>query len=76
MDKEMKSTLIRDILEVGVPEELNEGDYRGANTRGPCRDTGDFVVLYDEAAETEKLRAEEEAKVMGKEKRRRSTSWK
>mmetsp|Transcript_16214 Transcript_16214/g.33282 ORF Transcript_16214/g.33282 Transcript_16214/m.33282 type:complete len:394 (-) Transcript_16214:26-1207(-) len=75
MDKEMKSTLIRDILEVVVPDELNEGEYRGANTTGPCRDTGDFVVLYDEAAENEKIRLEEEGKVQSKD-RRKGKSWK
>ena len=75
MDREMKGALIRDVLAVAVPEELGEGEYRGANTRGPCRDTGDFVVLYDEAAEAEKVRRAEEERAMGKEKRK-GKSWK
>jgi len=57
-DKKMKSTLIRDILEIVVPEK-NFGSVQGANRQGPMKDQGDFVVLYDEAAEAEKLAAEE-----------------
>ena len=51
-DKKMKSTLIRDILEIVVPEK-NFGSVQGANRQGPMKDQGDFVVLYDEAAEAE-----------------------
>ena len=63
-DKEMKTTLIRDVLDIVVPEEINgllaEGGFKGANSLGPCFDKGDFVVLYDEAAEKEREERGEE----------------
>ena len=106
-DKEMKTTLIRDVLEIVVPEvsafSASGGtglraltlspppspcshpnptpqdfgsDYRGPNTQGPCRDTGDFVVLYDEAADNERIAREAESKLGAKEKKKQLRSWK
>ena len=75
MDKEMKTTLIRDVLDIVVPEEFGS-DYRGPNTQGPCRDQGDFVVLYDEAASNEKALREAELKAGQKEKKKAVRSWK
>ena len=79
-DREMKTQLIKDIVDVVIPDicNLSEGDYKGANSLGPCEDTGDFVVLYDEAAETEKLARAEEARqqAMSSRKSSRVTSGK
>ena len=71
----MKTTLIRDVLDIVVPDDFGS-DYRGPNTQGPCRDTGDFVVLYDEAADNERLAREAESKLGAKEKKRVLRSWK
>jgi len=52
----------------------------GQQNRGPCRDQGDFVVLYDEAAEQQKLAAEEAKKQKqsrsGNHSRQQHRSWK
>jgi tubulin polyglutamylase TTLL1 len=58
-DKVMKQKLVRDILEIVIPDNINDSNYRGANSLGPMRDVGDFTVLYDEAAEDEKRKREE-----------------
>jgi tubulin polyglutamylase TTLL1 len=74
-DKQMKTTLIRDVLDIVVPSEFTP-DFKGAHSTGPCVDQGDFVVLYDEAAEIEKLEAAEREKKGGKENRKTTRSWK
>ena len=55
-DRDMKSGLIKDVLDIVIPE--NNTDpitvnyvFKQANLQGPCRDQGDFVVLFDEAEE-------------------------
>jgi tubulin polyglutamylase TTLL1 len=61
-DREMKTQLIKDVFDIVLPDHVNpnDPDWKGANSLGPCVDTGDFSVVYDEAAEQEKaLRAEE-----------------
>ena len=60
----MKQGLIRDTFSIVCPKDLplGSGEYRGAHTLGPCKDTGGFVVLYDEASELNLAREREEAK--------------
>ena len=58
-----QTQVIKDVFDVVVPDNcnLNDPEYKGAHSLGPCVDTGDFVVLYDEAEEANRaLRAAEE----------------
>ena len=63
-DRVMKTALIRDTLAIVCPKELrlNDGEYRGAHTLGPCKDEGAYFVLYDEADELNQAREREEAR--------------
>ena len=73
-DKQMKMSLIRDVLEIIIPDSDINGGGVGSGARAPCKDTGDFVVLYDEAAEQEKLALEEAKRSKAPKKALRS--WK
>jgi tubulin polyglutamylase TTLL1 len=63
-DREMKTKLMKDVFDIVLPDSVNvnDPDFKGATSTGPCRDTGDFVVLYDEAAEAERAARAEEMK--------------
>ncbi|KAJ8614060.1 hypothetical protein CTAYLR_005822 [Chrysophaeum taylorii] len=50
-DRLMKMALIRDVLQIVVPKDIH--NFKGAFHLGPCEDTGAFLVLYDEALETQ-----------------------
>eukprot|EP00638_Chattonella_subsalsa_P005328 CAMPEP_0117739774 /NCGR_PEP_ID=MMETSP0947-20121206/3960_1 /TAXON_ID=44440 /ORGANISM="Chattonella subsalsa, Strain CCMP2191" /LENGTH=424 /DNA_ID=CAMNT_0005555789 /DNA_START=20 /DNA_END=1291 /DNA_ORIENTATION=- len=58
-DRIMKTCLLRDIMDIIAPNDHIE--YRGASSLGPCKDTGAFVVLYDEQAEAEAEKLKEES---------------
>jgi len=52
-DRIMKLNLIRDVYRIVVPQDSQGwAEWRGSVHSGPMRDSGDFVVLYDEAAVT------------------------
>ena len=80
MDRDMKCSLMKDVLDIVVPDNIctPEGGFRPPNSMGPCVDTGDFVVLYDEAAE--KAREEDRLNVgksdSGRPIRSSGRSWK
>lgn len=76
MDKEMKTTLIRDVLDIVVPDDMSE--YRGPTRAGHCKDAGDFVVLYDEAKENERIARMDEERIRGKDGKKKATgrTWK
>lgn len=75
-DKQMKMSLIRDVLEIVIPDGGGSTSAPGSQNRGPCKDQGDFVVLYDEAAEQEKIAQEEAKKHKVPSRNSRQRSWK
>lgn len=52
-DRIMKQNLIREVYRIVCPQD-SWADWRGAVHSGPCRDAGNFKVLYDEVAEQER----------------------
>lgn len=48
-DRIMKMGLIRDVLSIVVPKDIQ--NHKGACHLGPCEDSGEFTVLYDEATQ-------------------------
>ena len=59
-DRIMKQNLLRDVYRIVCPQE-SWADWKGAVHSGPLRDTGSFVVLYDEA----KIKAENQVSENG-----------